>query len=71
MLNKLSAYTVPLIHCGTSIGFILIYRISEDKISPDELDNISSVSIGLARAIVACQSVYSRSDTYGIGYATP
>jgi hypothetical protein len=66
MLNKLSAYTVPLINCGTSIGFILIYRISEDKISPDELDNISSVSTGLARAMVACQSVHSTSDTYGM-----
>jgi hypothetical protein len=68
MLNKLSAYAVPLINCGTSIGFILIYRISEDKISPDELDNISSVSTGLARAMVACQSVHlhSTSDTYGM-----
>lgn len=62
MLNELSAYAVPLIHCGASIGFILIYRTSKEAINSQHLDNIASVSTGLARAIVCCQAVYSKSD---------
>ncbi len=62
MLNDFSAYAVPLINCGTSIGFILIYRTSKEAIPAEQLDNAASVSTGLARAIVACQSVYSNTD---------
>jgi hypothetical protein len=51
MLNKISAATIPLRRIGLSIGFILIYRSSQNKLSPDELDNISSIVTGLSRMI--------------------
>jgi len=62
MLNNLSAFAVPLIHFGTSIGFILIYRVSDEKIDQEQLDKISSVSAGLARSISRCQVLCSKSD---------
>jgi hypothetical protein len=52
-LNKISAVTIPLGQFGPSLGFILIYRSSQNKLTPDELNNISSVTRGLSRAIQA------------------
>jgi hypothetical protein len=51
MLNKISAATIPLRQIGLSVGFILIYRSSQNKLSPDELENISSIVTGLSRMI--------------------
>jgi hypothetical protein len=62
MLNTLSAYAVPLIHRGSSIGFVLLYRRNDTKINPDVLDNVVSVSLGLARAVMCCQTVCSKSS---------
>lgn len=55
MLNKISAATVPLDQFGTSLGFILVYRSSENELTAEELDNISAVACGLSRAIQSCQ----------------
>lgn len=50
-LSKISAVTVPLRRFGSSLGFILIYRLSRDELAPDEISNISAVTCGLSRAI--------------------
>ncbi len=54
-LNKVSAVTIPLGELGQSLGFILIYRSSQDKLTANELSRICAVTRGLSRAIQACQ----------------
>ena len=55
VLNKISAVTVPLGQFGTSVGFVLIYRSSENKLTAAELTNISAIAPGLSRAIQSRQ----------------
>lgn len=57
-LNKISAIAVPLHRFGSSLGFILIYRSSENKLTLGELNNISAVTCGLSRAIQSCQMLF-------------
>jgi hypothetical protein len=57
VLNKISAATIPLGQGGSSLGFVLIYRQSNNGVTPDELHSISAVSPGLARAIGAFRAV--------------
>ena len=52
-LSKISAVTIPLSDLGQSLGFILIYRSSQDTLTADELNRISAVTRGLSRAIQA------------------
>jgi len=54
-LNRISVVTVPLGEVGQPLGFILIYRSSENRLTTDELNRISAIRAGLARAIQACQ----------------
>ncbi len=54
-LSKISAITVPLSRFGASLGFILIYCLSQKRLTPDDLNNISAVTCGLSRAIQSCQ----------------
>jgi hypothetical protein len=61
-LNKISAVTVPLGAAGPSLGFILIYRSSEDKLNADELNNISAITYGLSQAIQSCQGLLHPAD---------
>jgi len=61
-LNKISAVTIPLGQFGPSLGFILIYRSSQNKLTPDELNNISAVTGGLSRAIQAHQVLLHSAD---------
>ncbi len=71
-LSKISAITVPLRRfartCGnasaggSSLGFILIYRSSTAKLTPEELNNISAVTCGLSRAIQSCQVLLHSAD---------
>ncbi len=61
-LNKISAATIPLGQLGPSPGFILIYRSSQNKLTPDELTNITAVTYGLSRAIQSCQVLLHSSD---------
>lgn len=51
ILNKISVATIPLSQAGISVGFILIYRTSENRLAQTELDHILAVSAGLAKAI--------------------
>jgi len=56
-LNKISAFTIPLSQFGPPLGFILIYRSSENKLTADELNKISAVTWGLCRAIQSCKEL--------------
>jgi hypothetical protein len=61
-LNKISAVTIPLGLLGSSLGFILVYRSSENKLTTDEIGRISAVISGLSRAITSCQTLSSAAD---------
>jgi hypothetical protein len=61
-LNKISAVTVPLGLLGSSLGFILIYCSSENKLTADEISDISAVTRGLSRAIESCRALLHSSD---------
>jgi len=61
-LNKISAFTIPLSQFGPPLGFILIYRSSENRLTADELNKISAVTWGLSRAIQSCQALSHISD---------
>jgi hypothetical protein len=56
-LNEISAATIPLSQLGPSLGFILIYRSAQNKLSPNELNNIAATAPGLSRAIASCQAL--------------
>ena len=56
-LNKISAATIPLSQLGPSLGFLLIYRSAQNKLNPDELNNIAAIALGLSRAIASCQAL--------------
>jgi len=55
LLNKLSVVTIPLNRFGPSLGFILVYRSSQDELTPAETASITAVTSGLCRAIQSCQ----------------
>jgi hypothetical protein len=55
-LNKISAVTIPMGLVGSSLGFILVYHSSENKLTCDEVDRISTVTNGLSRAIISCRT---------------
>jgi len=61
-LNKISAVTIPLGLLGSSLGFILVYRPSENKLTYDEISRISAVISGLSRAITSCRILSRASD---------
>ena len=61
-LNKISAVTIPLGLLGSSLGFILVYRSSENRLNADEIGRISAVISGLSRAITSCQIFSSAAD---------
>ena len=61
-LGKISAITIPLHRSGSSLGFILVYRLSQNKLTPEELNNISAVTCGLPRAILSCQALLHPAD---------
>lgn len=61
-LNKISAVTIPLGLLGSSLGFILVYRTSENKLTADEISRISAAISGLSRAITSCQILSHAAD---------
>jgi hypothetical protein len=61
-LNEISAATIPLGQPGPSLGFILIYRSSQNKLTADELNNIAAISPGLSRAIASCRVLCQSAD---------
>jgi len=56
-LNKISAVTIPLNHAGLSLGFILIYRPAQNKLTESELNNVCAVTTGLSQAIASCRTL--------------
>jgi hypothetical protein len=56
-LNKISAVTIPLNRSGSSLGFILIYRSAQNRLTESEVNNISAVTPGLSQAIASCQAL--------------
>lgn len=61
-LNKISAVTIPLGLLGSSLGFILVYRSSQNKLTSDDTDKISAVTSGLSRAITSCRTLSRATD---------
>lgn len=61
-LNEISAATIPLSQLGPSLGFILIYRSAQNKLTADELNNIAAISPGLSRAIASCRVLCQSAD---------
>ncbi len=53
--NNISATTIPLSLLGSLLGFILIYRSSEHKLTAVEIDKIRAVTGGLSRAMASCR----------------
>jgi len=62
VLNKISAVTIPLGQLGSSLGFMLIYRSSQNKLTADELKNITAITPGLSRAIQSCRVLLRPAD---------
>ncbi|MGD8786358.1 MAG: hypothetical protein PVJ60_02960 [Phycisphaerales bacterium] len=56
-LNKVSCTTIPLCLQGSSLGFILVCRSSENQLTTEEISNISTITYGLSRAIQFCQTL--------------
>jgi len=61
-LNKVSAVTIPLGILGSSLGFMLIYCSSGNKLTADEISDISAITCGLSRAIQSCQVLLHSCD---------
>ncbi len=61
-LNKISGVTIPLGQPGSSFGFVLVYRSSENKLPSEDISNISAVTCGLSRAIQSCQATLHSAD---------
>jgi len=56
-LNRISAVTIPLGQFGSSLGFILVYRSSQERITAEEIKKISAITYGLSRAISSCRAL--------------
>lgn len=56
-LDGTSAVTIPLGLFGVSLGFMLVYRSSDNKLTAEEIHSISSVAPGLSQAIACCQTL--------------
>jgi len=50
-----SLATVPLNDLGRSLGFILVHRVAPHLLCRDELERLSLITCGLARAIRGCR----------------
>jgi GAF domain-containing protein len=56
-LARLSVVSIPLALPGLSLGFMLLARPSENRLTADEIERIASASHGLSRAIAASQAL--------------
>ncbi len=61
-LNGISAVTIPLGVFGSSSGFMLVCRSVDDRLTADEIDNISAITSGLSHAIARCRALSRASD---------
>ena len=62
VLNELSIIAIPLSQHGSSLGFMLIYSSSQNDLTETELEKITSVTPGLARAIASCKLLSFSAD---------
>jgi transcriptional regulator with GAF, ATPase, and Fis domain len=53
-LGRISAAAIPLGQPGPAVGFMLIYRSRQNKLTPDELRKVVAVAPALCRAIKTC-----------------
>lgn len=60
--TKVSAVTIPLCMLGSLLGFMLIYRSSENPLTANEIDRMRAITSGLTRAIASCQSLSRESS---------
>lgn len=51
-----SAVTIPLGILGVSLGFMLVCRCQENKLTVEEIQDMSAIVSGLSRAIACCQA---------------
>ena len=56
-LNQLSVVSIPLALPGVSLGFMLLARPSENRLTADEIERVTSATYGLSRAITGCAAV--------------
>jgi hypothetical protein len=63
-LNRISAVTIPLGRRGCLLGFMLLYRSSENKLTNNEIDRILAITGGLSHAITSCLTL-SRAKSSG------
>lgn len=56
-LGKISVAAVPLERIVRPMGFILVYRVAENKLTGDELQQLSAITPGLSNAIKSLRSV--------------
>ncbi|MCK5473192.1 MAG: hypothetical protein KAI59_04110 [Planctomycetes bacterium] len=54
-ISKVSAVTIPLGRQGTSIGFVLLYRLGENDFTKEDLNNLSAITPALSKAITNCK----------------
>lgn len=55
-LSQLSAAVIPLGRYSPGLGFILVYRNAENKLTAEELSKLAAITPGLGRAIQTCQN---------------
>ena len=55
-LSETSAVTVPLSLLGASLGVMLVYRCSDNKLATEEIKDVSAIVNGLSQAIVGCRA---------------
>ena len=61
-LNGVSGVTIPLGAFGSSSGFMLVCRSADERLTADEIDDISAVTSGLSRAIARCHALSRATD---------
>jgi len=55
--KEISVATIPLGRQGSSLGFMLLSRSSQQKLRPDDLTKAMAIVPGLSRAISSCQAL--------------
>ncbi len=61
-LGNISPVAIPLGRLGPSLGFILICRSSENKLTDREINNICAITSGLSQAVQSCQTLLHSAD---------
>ncbi len=62
VMSKISAVTIPLAQSGKSLGFILIYCPSQNKLTNNQINHISAITPGLSHAIASARIALHQPD---------